>query len=277
LTRTSRGHYDVYVITSKQILKATGLKNAKTLARWANRGLIPKPQIGTHPKGKGKIAYWPDWVLEKCRHIVKLQKQGHTLSSAVSTIEHERLLGIFQKVEEAPSLSTVLSEKKIALAQGGELDLASLLHLWIAKEAGNLTSDPTVLKRLVSAMRAAGVAAQGIQYLQAGYNPICVFDGQNASVMPDFRIAHVLADDPLSARPSLLVPLLPPLHKAFSTLGLTPPLAPAVRAAPKVQSTEGDAIVEYDIFLVGDSDFELIRETARTVGSRPADAEAGHG
>jgi hypothetical protein len=257
------------VITSKQILKATGLRSVKTLTRWANAGFIPKPQIGTHPKGRGKIAYWPDWVLEKCRRIVKLQKQGHGLASAVSAIEHERMLGVMEKVKASSSLDATLSEKKIKLAQGGELDLVSVFHFWIAKEAANFTSDQSVLKQLVSAMRTAGVAARGIQYLQSGYNPICVFDGQNASVMPDFRIVHALADQ-FSARSRLVIPLFPLLHQAFSSLGLTPPPPPAVRAAPKVRRTEGDAVVEYDIFLVGHSDFELIRESAQTIGPQNA-------
>jgi hypothetical protein len=273
ITRT----HNVYMITSRQILKATGLKNAKTLTRWAKAGFIPKPQIGTHPKGRGKIAFWPDWVLERCQRIVKLQKQGHSLVSAISAIEHERMLGIFEQVKTSPSLDTILSEKKIRLAQGGELDLATLLHLFILKGVENVISDLNVLKDILAAMRTAGVATQGIQLLQAGYNPICVFDGQKADVMPDFRIAHMLADDSLSASSRLVIPLLPSLQKAFSSLGLTPPPAPAARAAPKIQSIQSDAVVEYDIFLVGDSQFELIRETARTIGSTNPSAETSRG
>jgi hypothetical protein len=260
------------MITSKQILKATGLRNAKTLTRWANSGFIPKPEIGTHPKGRGKIAYWPDWVLEKCQRIVRLQKQGHSLSSANCTIEHERMLGVFEKVEKSPGWDSVLSEK-IKLAQGGELDLATVLHLFILKDVGNIISDTDVLKRLLAVMRTEGVARQGAQFIQAGYNPVCVFNGQKVDVMADFRIAHRLADEPQKPGACLIIPLLPSLQKAFSSLGLTLPPAPAVRAAPTVHAREGDAIVEYGICLVGDSDFELIHEFARTIGSINPSAE----
>ena len=183
------------------------------------------------------------------------------------------MLGIFEKVKQTPSLSTMLSEKKIKLAQGGELDLATLLHLFILKDAGNVISDTNVLKQLLAAMRVAGVAALGIQLLQTGYNPICVFDGQKVDVMADFRIAHRFADEPQKPGACLIIPLLPSLQKAFSSLGLTLPPAPAVRAAPTVHAREGDAIVEYGICLVGDSDFELIREFARTIGSINPSAE----
>src|SRR3954449_6251412 len=123
------------MITSKQILEATGLKSQKTLTRWAHAGIIPEPLIGTHPAGRGKIAYWPDWVLERCKQIVELQRQGHTLSSALATLEHERMLRNIEKVKTAPDVGKVLAEKKVALAGGREVDLGSLLAAFVAKEA----------------------------------------------------------------------------------------------------------------------------------------------
>jgi hypothetical protein len=115
------------------------------------------------------------------------------------------MLGIVEKVKASPSLETALSETKIGLAQGGELDLASVLHLWIANEAGNITSDQGAAKRLLVALRTANVAARGIGYLHAGYNPICLFDGQDACVMPDFMISHVLSNGSPSSPPRLTV------------------------------------------------------------------------
>jgi hypothetical protein len=198
------------VITSKQILKATRLKSPKTLTRWANAGIIPRPRIGTHPKGRGKIAYWPDWVLERCQQIVKLQRQGHSLGSAVTTIEHDRMLGIIERVKGSPDIGTIFSEKKIKLAQGGEIDLASLLHLFIAKGAENVILDSAVLKKLVAEMRSAKVAARGVEYLQGGYNPICIFDGQKVEVVPDFIVAHMLGEEEAPSSSWVIIPLLPP-------------------------------------------------------------------
>ena len=260
------------MITSKQILKATSLKNPKTLTRWANAGIIPKPHIGTHPKGRGKIAYWPDSVLERCQQIVKLRRQGHSLSSAVTTIENDRMLRIMERVESSPDLGAMLSEKKIKLAQEGDIDLASLLCLLIAKGAENVVSDTTMLKKLLAGIRSAGVAAQGVRYLQAGFNPICMFDGQKAEVMPDFRVAHVLSEEKLPSTSWVIIPLFAPLQKVFSSLGLNMPSTPTVRPAPKVRARQGAAIVEYDILLVG-SDFEVIRESAKTIGMSQSNRE----
>jgi hypothetical protein len=265
------------VITSKQILKAAGLKSAKTLTRWAGAGFIPKPHIGTHPKGRGKIAYWPDWVLDRCRRIAALQREGHTLASAVFAIEHDRMVKLMEHVETSPSVDTILSGQKIKLHDGRELDLASLLHIAIVKEAANVVLDPAAQQKLALQMRAAGVAAEGLRFMRAGYNPICLFDGEKTKVMPDFLVAHMLSEAKPSPSAWMIIPLLPPLRKTFSSLGRELPKVPTARPAPKVWFTQGDAIVEYDVFLGGILGFELINDGARTIGKRPGESETNDG
>jgi MerR HTH family regulatory protein len=78
------------MVTSKQLLKVAGLKSARTLKRWADAGFIPQTQIGTHPDGHGKMGFWPDWVLERCRKIVELRRQGHSIPAAIRMIEEAR-------------------------------------------------------------------------------------------------------------------------------------------------------------------------------------------
>ena len=97
--------------TSAEILKRTGLKSAKTLTRWAKRGIIPVPYIQTHPSGRGKIGYWPDWVLDRCLRIVELRKKGRSLDSALFELELQgdpRGLA----VEQHPGPGTVLTGAK---------------------------------------------------------------------------------------------------------------------------------------------------------------------
>lgn len=255
------------MITSKQILEVTGLKSQKTLTRWVNSGIIPKPLIGTHPSGRGKIAYWPDAVLDRCKRIVELQRQGHTLGSALATIEHERMLRLIERTETAPDVSKVLSEKKVKLSGEREVDLGSFVAVFVAKEAESVVPDAALRRKLVAAIRAGGVAAQGLQFASAGYNPVCLFDGDQIEVVPDFLVGHRLSEEKPLAPAWIVIPLLPPLRKAFSVLGGDLPAQPNARPAPKVWAREGDAIVEYTVYLGGGLGFELIRETAETIGT----------
>ena len=70
---------DYSMITSKEILLGTGIQSGKTLTRWYQRGLIPKPEVRIHPSGNGKMAYWPSWVLNRCVRIKDLVARGRSL------------------------------------------------------------------------------------------------------------------------------------------------------------------------------------------------------
>ena len=256
------------MITSHQILHATGLKSQKTLTRWCQAGIIPEPLIGTHPSGRGKVAYWPDSVLERCKRIVELQQHGHTLRSAAATLEHERMLRLVEEAETAPNLGKLLADKEVALPGGRKVDLGSLMAAFVAQEAERVVTDLALRSKLAAEMRKGGVAAEGLRFATAGYNPICLFDGREVEVVPDFLVGHKLSEE----RPApawIVIPLLPPLRKAFSALGRDLPTRPNAWPAPKVWARESGAIVEYDIYLGGGLGFELIRETAKTVGTVP--------
>ena len=144
-------------ITSKQILQATGLKSPKTLTRWAKSGVIPGPHVGTHPSGRGKIAYWPDWVLEHCQRIAELLRQGHTLGSACSVLENERTLRLIEEVEKSPDFGELLS-KKVSLPNGRETNLEFFIDAFITQAAENITVGEALRNKLVAQMRNADVA-----------------------------------------------------------------------------------------------------------------------
>lgn len=252
-------------ITSKQILQATGLKSAKTLTRWAKSGIIPRPHVGTHPSGRGKIAYWPDGVLARCQRIAELLRQGHTLGSAYSVLETDRTLRLIDEAEQSPDVGALVS-KKVRLPNGQETNLESVVDAFIAQAADNLIVGDALHHKLVMQMRNANVAGWSLKLLAAGYNPVCVFNGERIEVFPDFLVSHHLSDEQSGGSTCLVIATLPLLRKAFAALGRTLPKEPAVRPAPQVWAREGDAIVEYQVFLGGQLGFELLRETANTVG-----------
>ena len=252
-------------VTSKQILQAAGFKSPKTLTRWAKSGIIPGPHVGTHPSGRGKIAYWPDWVLERCQRIAELLRQGHTLGSAFSVLENERTLRLIDEVEKSPDFGELRS-KNVQLPNGQETNLEFFIDAFIAQAADNITVGEALRNKLVVQMRNADVAGWSLRLFRAGYNPVCLFNGERIEVIPDFLVSHCLSDEQSVGSICLVIATLPPLRKAFSALGRTLPKEPVVRPAPKVWAREGDAIVEYQIFLGGQLGFELLRETANTVG-----------
>src|SRR5262245_23624006 len=129
------------MVTSKEILEHTGLKSAKTLTRWYQRGIIPKPSVRLHPSGRGKIAYWPDWVLDRCVKLVELQRQGHTLQSATIMAQMERLEEGVKDLEERPSVSEILANKRVTLEDSRTISLLDIFLSVILSKVKELIAD----------------------------------------------------------------------------------------------------------------------------------------
>jgi hypothetical protein len=265
------------MISSKDLLEKTGIKSIRTLTRWHKRGIIPKPLIHTHPSGRGKMAYWPDWVLDKCKKIVELRKKGHTLNSSVIKIQLEQVEKTIEEVSVTPSVSDILENKKVNLKNGREIALLDLFLFIILGEIKRLTTDHSLLSKLMNRMKEQKVVDKALDFLRAGYNAVLFFDGIDFLIIPDFLVSHYLQYGETEARSCLVVPLLPPLRKAFQNLGKELPGEPNAHPAPKIWARQGDALVEYLFSRLGPLGFELIRETAITIGEAPTESEKDNG
>jgi len=207
-------------------------------------------------------------VLERCERIAELVQQGHTLSSAGFTLEQERMLRLMEEVEKSPRRpGERLLSKDIKLRDGKKIKLDAFIHAFIAKAIDSIGLPER--KNFVALMRDSDVASTALQFIQAGYNPVCMFDGEQIEVVPDFIVSHWLSEKEPSKLAWLVVSLLRPIRQAFSALGLVLPDPVLARAAPKIWGYDGDTIVEYNIFLGGGLGFELLRETASTIGLVP--------
>jgi hypothetical protein len=103
-----------------------------------------------------------------------------------------------------------------------------------------------------------------VELLTSGYNPFLTFDGTTARIEPDFMLGHPTA---APERSIFLLPLRPVFRRFLALFGAEGGMPEArVHTAPKVWVNEGDTVVEYMVYLGGLRGFELIRETARTIG-----------
>jgi hypothetical protein len=252
------------MITTETLTRKTGL-SAKTLTRWGNRGIIPRPAIQTHPKGRGKIGYWPDAVLDRCLRIVALRREGHSIESAVALLGLEHTYKCLEKLDQ-PTTADILAQRKVKGPDGGEVDLLEVFRAAVASRLKDTVLDRdhhrTVLEQLYADDRR--LLRNAIGLVTSGYNPFLTYDGTTARIEPDFLLAHP------SASPESCFFVLPlrPVFRTFLALfggeGVMPEAR--VHAAPKVWVNEGDTVVEYVVYLGGPLGFELIRETAQTVG-----------
>jgi len=264
------------MVTSQEILKKTKLKSSKTLTRWAHLGLIPKPAIQVHPSGRGKMAYWPDWVLDRCMKIKKLQREGFSLHSAVGKLEWDRFTEIVKRVANFPKVYDSFEEKEVNFGNGRKFSLLDLFHASILTTVENLCPDEMLKAQLLSQLKEKKALDRIMLLLNSGFNPILVFDGQTLQILPDFILSHRLGDESPTQKPYITVQTLPIIRETFAIIDKKFPSQPNAYPAPKVWAKEGDTIVEYQIYLLGgEPGFELIRESAETVGTTLSKVKKG--
>ena len=257
------------MITSQDILRATGLKSTKTLTRWHQRGVIPEPLIRTHPSGRGKIAYWPDWVLYRCVRIIQLQKEGHSLESAARVVNLQNRDDTRQEVEfSAEVIAELLASPQSHFGMGGEGTLLDAFHDAVLTSLEHFLTDPGEREGLLAALKAQNAVEKALNLAHAGYTPIAVYDGNKLELIPDFLVGHRLSEQPPSGRSLVVVQMLPTLLATFPALDEYVEPTPTVRPAPKVWVKEGDALVEYLYYPDGIIGFELLGETATVVSAR---------
>jgi len=247
------------MISSKEILEKTGLKNIKTLTRWYQKGLIPKPLIRTHPSGHGKMGYWPDWVLDRCLKIMELKKQGYSPRSAVAILERERLSKIIKgSMETTPSSSKIFEQSE-------ESKLSRLFSALILEEAKNLISDRDIQKTFVTQLEEQEALDHTLFLYNRGYNPILIFDGNYVEIIPDFLVGQFLSKDGSKGKSSIFVPLLALLRKAYSMAGKKLPDKSLAVPAPKIWVRNEEKLVEREFYPGGPNGFEMIHNEVKEI------------
>jgi DNA-binding transcriptional MerR regulator len=248
------------MITTAMVAKKLGV-SVKTLARWADRGVIPKPAVATHPSGRGKIGYWPDHVLERCRRIVALRKKGHALETAVAMVQTEDFDGLLQSLE-LPTMADVFSRKMTRTPDGRQVDLMQIFLAVIAVDLKASPVDRDLHGPILAQIRKKDLLRGALNLIQNGYNAVIVYDGKDVRIEADFLLSHVNGIQAFIA-----IPVRPAFCRFMAAIGAQKLVRdPTVTPAPKVWIREGDVLVEYSIFLGGLLGFELIRETATVIG-----------
>lgn len=212
------------MISSKDILEATGIKNTKTLTRWAKRGIIPDPIVRTHPSGRGKLGYWPDWVLDHCQRIMQQKNTGMSLDQAVIAADDENMEAVksqFAKINIKKTPNNNHNAEK-SIRKSVE-QMRQNLHLRVfqrvlAKSINRSIYHEEAAKSIALKAMENNVVEKAVEFAKAGYNPIFIFDGKTSFVTSDVNIAHYLSKNTSSSNALVIVPLLSLIGPAWKKL-----------------------------------------------------------
>lgn len=254
------------MISSREILKAIGIKSQKTLTRWHQDGLIPAPVMRTHPSGRGKIGCYPEETLQRCLEIIELKKQGHSMKSIGA------IVGIPKKpkltfLDGNASISPQSIDRIILEAEDGKnLTLTDYLQSVVMREVRRVVSDSVFRERLRELLRPSKFLEKSLSLLRKGSNPVLIFDGEVIEVTPDFMVSHRISQKTQSGGPFLAVPLYGPFQKAIEEAGGSIPFKPSRMPSEKVVEREDNSLIEYWIRLGGVNGFDLLRKERCVIG-----------
>jgi len=226
-------------VTSREILDKLGLESARTLRRWRELNLIPPPETGPHPSGRGRIASWPRWVLDRCLEIRRLTREGHTLKEI-----GEMLGSDWEKAKRKrryrfrdAMLAREKEMRQFRLEEIVRRRLRKLIRHYDEKYyAGLVTLD---------------ILDHAVKLVNDGYNPVFVVTEKRVTVVPDFIVSQHLAAD-TDSEPLFVIPI--------GNLVLTDDADhdATVRPASKIVRKAGTRSSQESYRYIGDWEFKML-------------------
>lgn len=237
-------------VTSREIMKATGIANVATLVRWHGKEkLIPPPDVRTHPSGRGKMAFWPEWVLHRCLRIKQLRNEGKSLA------EIRQLLGDdWEKAERQHQRRYVfadVSHQMDVRAAHSNLQQAveHFLAVWIKERRAAIT------KSSVQAL-SIQVMEKAIDLMGQGIKPVLIVTAESVLVTADFAVSIRLASFDSIDDTFMVMPIWRELS-AYAAKVANLPERPSKCAVPRIKETDGATIKESEVFVMSTWDFEI--------------------
>ena len=237
-------------VTSRDVMSAADISDVDTLTRWyAKERLIPAPEIRTHPNGRGKIAYWPEWVLHRCVRIKQLRKGGKSLAEireilgndwSAASRDHERR---YRFIDASRTI-----DKGAALRNMREL-VADVLIRWVK------THHATMLDKILQGI-SAGTIDKAVEMVEQGINPVLVLTSQGTVLTADFAVSHYLSRCRSVDDSFMVLPVWRELSAYLGKVATIPP-EPAIIPVAKVVRGAPSPGEESEVMVLDSWEFEI--------------------
>ncbi len=260
------------MITTTELVERTGL-NVKTLTRWAEKGILPTPRVGTHPSGRGKIGYWPEWTADFCTRLRELRAEGIGLEEAANKAMLDRYEAVDAEFYKQAQ-DDIRSRNMISTPEGGEFNLVELLRGLIARELRSSMISSRIQRTILGALDDAEFLSGAIHEIQVGYAMFLTFNGERTRAWPDFLLPAASGQVMKTPKPFFALPLTPLYHEILRSIGLAQLIeAPTAEPASTVWMTQGKIIREYHVMGGGEFGFQLYSADTKIVGEVREDGQ----
>lgn len=195
-------------VPARDVLTLTGIKNAKTLTRYQQLGIIAPPRIDVHPDGLGKMGYYPMHAVERIIRVRAFIRQGYRVEMAAALARE-------QEFSEA-------IDRDVTLPSGAVVKAADLFVDRVVALAAPILRDQGALSDLKAKVRQNNIYGETLIRIQNGENPILVVSETECTVTTDYGLAAGLSQvhiQPAARRALIVIPLYLALSEAAVAIG----------------------------------------------------------
>lgn len=224
------------MLTTKQVLEATGISSVRTLQRWRERNLVPPPTLQRHPTGHGMTWMWPLWITHHIGAIKKRVAAGESLDEVARTLSDDWEV-------EAKKWYRKRYDFKAAWDRMERDDAIDRFADWVSDRVYAYLRDVGVERpgriddKISRAVSKPQFINDTLELLRQGCSPMLVVTTEGVSVTADFMLGSAIGSSEVGSQPVLVVPIRAAFVEAFITsardLPKTPKFVPAMHVAER--------------------------------------------
>ena len=225
------------MLTSNEVLKATGIKSVRTLQRWHERKLVPPPTLQRHPSGHGMTWMWPLWITRHIGAINKRVAAGETLDDVARTLSGD------WKAEEKKWMRQ-RHDFKAAYDRTVRNEAVDHFAEWVSDSVYMFLRDIGIERpgriddKIWKAVSKSQFVNAVLELLREGFTPMMVITKDQITVTADFVLGAAFDNANVGVQPVLILPIRDAFMEAFATA--EPKLPKEARFTPIRQVAERD-------------------------------------
>jgi DNA-binding transcriptional MerR regulator len=190
------------MLTTPELQRRTGT-SAKTLSRYARRNLIPPMQIQRHPTGRGRVGFWPAWIVDRLNEIRLMLSQGKSLDEIRDELGCNWEAEEQRRIRRRPDVRAAMQRLERDAAEDQVADIGTDTVYEFLRRLG--IKRPGISKQLETALSNKELVNLVLQLLRQGSSPVVLFAGETIAAMPDFMVPFFLRT--ATNEPVLLLPV----------------------------------------------------------------------
>lgn len=216
------------MLSTLEILERTEINSGKTLTRWHQRGLIPPPIIKTHPNGRGKMAFWPVWIVWRIKEVKRLLKNGEPLDKIIALLGTDWLAEEKKWTRRRRSTKKIVENERKRAARDRFSETAAERVYGFLQAIG--VQRPGIFCKLENQFADLRLIDQAIDLMHKGFNPVAIITGGKVQITTDFMVSQLLTSkDEIEA--ILVLPISVFIHEFYAKVESNLPEKPTIGPA----------------------------------------------